>query len=340
MKRSRITFLLGAALLLAASCSKDIQQPEQKLSDVLIVNNGNWNSNDASISSYNLTTGEVAAEVFFAANGQKLGDLAQDIIVYEDKILIAVSNSKIIFVCDKELKVLAQITKDYSPRAFCIGEGKIYVSYYEGLLGEIDPSDWSVRTTEVGPNPEGVAYSDGKVYVANSGGYVPGYDKTVSVVDTKSFKQVEVIEVNTNPGKVAVYGQTLYVTSFGNYADIPAKLQAVSLADKSVADLPISGVNSMVSDGNGLLYVLSGEYDENWTLTGKVSTVDAATATVSGTFAEGIANAYSISYSKGHVFVGASDYRTDGTVHIYKEDGTLLSSVCSEGLNPIVCLIP
>ena len=88
MKRSRITFLLGAALLLAASCSKDIQQPEQKLSDVLIVNNGNWNSNDASISSYNLTTGEVAAEVFFAANGQKLGDLAQDIIVYEDKILI------------------------------------------------------------------------------------------------------------------------------------------------------------------------------------------------------------------------------------------------------------
>ena len=339
MKRSSIVLLLGAAVLLA-SCSKDNQQPEQKLSDVLIVNNGNWNSNDACISSYNLTTREVSSELFFAANGQRLGDLAQDIICYEDKILIAVSGSKIIFVCDSDLKIVAQIMKGYSPRAFCIGDGKIYVSYYEGYLGEIDPSDWSVRTTHVGPNPEGVAYSKGKVYVANSGGNVPGYDKTVSVVDTKSFKQIETIEVNTNPAKLAVYGETLYVTSFGNYKDIPAKLQAVSLSEKSVVDIPIDGVNSMASNGNGSLWVLSGEYDENWTLTGKVSLVDAATAKVTGTFAEGIANAYSISYSKGYIIVGASDYRTDGTVHIYKEDGTLLTSVCSEGLNPIVCIIP
>ena len=339
MKRSSIVLLLGAAVLFA-SCSKDNPQPEQKLSDVLIVNNGNWNSNDACISSCNLTTGEVSSELFFAANGQRLGDLAQDIICYEDKILIAVSGSKIIFVCDKDLKIVAQITKDYSPRAFCLGEGKIYVSYYEGYLGEIDPSDWSVRTTQVGPNPEGVAYSNGKVYVANSGGYVPGYDKTVSVVDTESFKQIETIEVNPNPAKLAVYGETLYVTSFGNYGDIPAKLQAVNLSDKSIVDIPIQGVNSMASDGNGNLWVLSGEYDENWKLTGKITLVDAASATVSGTFAEGIENAYSISYSKGYVFAGASDYRTDGKLHIYKEDGTLLSSVCSEGLNPIACIIP
>ena len=110
MKRSSIVLLLGAAVLFA-SCSKDNPQPEQKLSDVLIVNNGNWNANDACISSYNLTTGEVSSELFFAANGQRLGDLAQDIICYDDKILIAVSGSKIIFVCDRDLKIVAQITK-------------------------------------------------------------------------------------------------------------------------------------------------------------------------------------------------------------------------------------
>ena len=89
----------------------------------------------------------------------------------------------------------------------------------------------------------------------------------------------ETVTINTG----AVYSLT--VSELKNDHEYNFSLQAVSLADKSVADLPISGVNSMVSDGNGLLYVLSGEYDENWTLTGKVSTVDAATATVSGTFA-------------------------------------------------------
>ena len=276
--------------------------------------------------------------MFYAVNEQKLGDLGQDIIRCGDNLLIAVNGSKLIYVTDLDLKIVASITNDLSPRYFTAGGGKVYVTYYEGYLGEIDPKDWSVRTTDVGPNPEGLAYVDGKVYVANSGGYVPGYNNTVSVVDAASFKEETTFVVNVNPAKIVAADKYLYINSLGNYSDIQPKLQRVSLPGFEVSDIAISGVNGITAGNNGKVYVLSGEYNASWQLEGTLSVLDGKSGKVVTTIAEGIATAYSVSASAQYVFVGCSDYTTDGKVFIYKEDGTLVDTVGSEGLNPIACI--
>ncbi len=49
-----------------------------------------------------------------------------------------------------------------------------------------------VDSCAVGYQPEEMVVAGDKLYVANSGGYrVPNYDKTVSVIDLKTFKEIK-----------------------------------------------------------------------------------------------------------------------------------------------------
>lgn len=145
-------------------------------------------------------------------------------------------------------------------------DGKVYVTYYEGFVGEIDPAGYNVRITAVGPNPEGLAYARGKLFIANSGGYLPGYNNTVSVVDVSSFKEISTIEVNCNPSVVVANsaGNLVYVTSAGNYADIPAKLQVIDVAAAKVTDIDYLDVKSIAMGKDDIMLVVTGTQDASW----------------------------------------------------------------------------
>jgi YVTN family beta-propeller protein len=62
-----------------------------------------------------------------------------------------------------------------------------------------------VQRIAVGQNPEGLAVSNGKLYVANSGGLnFPDVDSTVSVIDLTTHTELLKITVGKNPGGVCV----------------------------------------------------------------------------------------------------------------------------------------
>ena len=346
MKRILLTILAAASILTACDRSNTEIPDVPSTGNVLVLNNGNWGGNDASITLYDIQTGTITANAFQKANGQNLGDLGQDILVAENELYIAVNGSQVVFVTDYDLKIKKTITAEadgnrLSPRYLAIGNGKIYVTYYEGYLAEIDPSkDYAVKTVKVGANPEGLAYIDGKIYVANSGGMnYPNYDNTVSVVSASDFTVSATIEVNTNPAKVLSAGGEIYVTSFGNYADVPAKIQKIAPSTGAVTDLPYENVSSAAVGADEKLYVLCGGYDEQWNpLPGKVF-VHGATPTAFVTDQTTFPNAYSISAtSDGYVFVGCSDYTTTGDVYMMTSEGTLHAKFDSQGLNPIAVM--
>ena len=58
-----------------------------------VLNEGNYGSNNSSLSLLNLTTGSIDNSVFSTANGRGLGDLAQDVVVYGTKAYVTVSGS-------------------------------------------------------------------------------------------------------------------------------------------------------------------------------------------------------------------------------------------------------
>ncbi len=346
-----------AAILLASSCEDPVKpadpvnpQPatEESLHGLLILNNGNWGSNDSDISLYCPDTKAVTPYVFQEANDMKLGDTGQDFLRLGDEIYIAMNGSRLVFVTDLMLRVKKTVVASgrdgsLSPRSLVAASGKVYVTYYEGFLGEIDPSkDYAVRTVEVGPSPEGVEYCNGKLYTADSGGArYPDYGHTVSVVDAETFSLEGSIEVSLNPQKIIAdrKGEILYVMSLGDYGATAAKIQAVSLSDRSVTDLDIANPCGMAALDGGKFLAVSGNYGENWTIEGEVCAFDMESRSSCGRFLESaIAGFHSISCSGGYTAVSSSDYVTNGDVWLLDGQGKVVDRFDSGGLNPLKCL--
>ena len=347
MKINRLFLILGLCATLYSCGDSSKEEIIPVSSGTYILNNGNWGSNDSSIGIYSPSDKRFTADAFMAVNGQALGDLGQDMIRLGEDVYISVNGSQTIFVTDTDLKIIHQINAEsvgtrLSPKYLGIGDNKVYVTFYEGYLGEI-ASDYSIRLCPVGPNPEGIAVAGNNIFVANSGGMAhPIYNNTVSVVSASEFIEISTIEVNVNPAKVEASsdGAYVFVSSFGNYADIPAKLQVISVADGAVSDLEYSSVSAIAKGPGDLLYVLCGGYDEYWNpLPGTVYMHDMKTNRPLGTFVtDGTAmpKAYSISATPdGYIYVGCSDYTNTGDIFVFTSDGKLHDRFDSQGLNPL-----
>lgn len=145
---------------------------------------------------------------------------------------------------------------------------KAYVSSYAGpvqidpnaevgFVAEIDTASLEVtRKVSVGYQPEEMVVYDGKLYVANSGGYrVPNYDRTVSVVDLKTLNETKKIDVGINLHRMAIDKRgDIYVSSRGDYRNVPPNLYVIDSkidAVKSCLDIPVGG---MWMSGDSLYY--------------------------------------------------------------------------------------
>ena len=128
------------------------------------------------------------------------------------------------------------------------------------------------KTVAVGYQPEEMAVIDGKLYVANSGGYIaPIYDHTVSVVDLQTFKEEQKIDVGVNLHRCRAdkYGQ-LWVTSRGNYINRKATmywLEPRGTTYEVIGSLPYA-VSDMCIVGDSLYY-----FGSEWSETEQRNTI-------------------------------------------------------------------
>lgn len=235
--------------------------PEASLKGFYLLNEGNMNMNRASLDFLDFTTGNFHRNTYEEANPgitKGLGDVGNDIGIYGSKLYVVVNNSNKIEVLDAQsTRSLGKINLN-NGRYLTFHNGKAYVSSYLGKVGdpnapngivvEIDTATLQItRQVEVGRQPEELAVVGEKLYVANSGGYSPpNYEKTVSVIDLLSFKEVKRIEVAENLHRLKAdrYGD-LYVSARGNYYDIPSRLYVIDTQTERVKkqfDIPASNL--------------------------------------------------------------------------------------------------
>ncbi len=231
-------FIAVLAVLTISSCTKDDNYealPEVR-SGFYILNEGGYNSNNASLSFYNLENGSVVNGFFAQKNGRGLGDTGNDIQIYGSKMYIVVNASNTVEVVDaKTVKSIKQLDFKNNgvgrqPRYIVFNKNKAFVSSYDGTVAVIDTTSLAIeKYITVGRNPEQMAISNNKIYVANSGGLdYPNYEKTVSVIDLTTLAVTKTIEVVMNPGSVtATSDGRIYVKSTGNYDDIKPSLTII-----------------------------------------------------------------------------------------------------------------
>ncbi len=198
---------------------------------------------------------------------KELGDVGNDIGIYGSKLWIVVNCSNKVEVCEaRSTRRLGQVNID-NCRYLAFDGGFAYVSSYAGPvqvaencpLGRVYKVDTltmqKVDSVVVGYQPEEMAIVDGKLYVANSGGYrVPLYDNRIMVIDLATFQVIKEIEVDVNLHRLLAdsHGQ-LWVSTRGNYFDVSPALYCLK-DDKVVARLEIP-ISSMTIVGDSLYYI-------------------------------------------------------------------------------------
>ncbi len=340
--------LVAALALISCDNNEEIVQTPEVSTGVLVLNQGKYNGNNATITSYDFTTQVVGADIFSAKNNRGLGDTGQDMIKYGSKIYIAVSSSSLIEIIDaktyasiKTIPMRSTSDLPSKPRSLTSLNGKVYISLFDGHVAQLDTTDLTIKKTiTVGSYPEQIIAANNKLYVANSGGMATVVDSTISVIDPTTFTESKRIKVGKNPTKIQAdkYGD-LYVICMGNYFDIPVSLKRVETSTDKVSEVTgFTPYNMTIDEDNLFLYAY--EYDATWTVVNKKYIIfDVKNETIKNeNFIASSAVAktpYSIDVDPitKNIFIGESDYTTAGKMYCFGQDGILKYSFTT-GINP------
>ncbi|WP_300729725.1 YncE family protein [uncultured Bacteroides sp.] len=247
----------------------------QTIKGFFLLNEGNMGSNKCTIDYFNYQEGYYLRNIYPESNPdvvKELGDVGNDIQIHDGKLYAVVNCSNLVEVMDVRTARHLGSVNIPNCRYITFNGDKAYVSSYAGPV-QIDPEarpgkivEFDTRTLQitrevtVGYQPEDLVITNGRLYVANSGGYrFPNYDRTVSVVDLNSFKVVNTIDVAINLHRMELdkYGR-IYVTSRGDYNGIGSDVYIIDSKTETVAGSLGVSANEMHLCGDSL-YIIGSE---------------------------------------------------------------------------------
>lgn len=350
-------FLIAFLILSINSCREDydyinygatnsgVQEPENSsIKGLYVLNEGNMGSNKASLDFFDYTTGVFTKNYYNAQNPtvvNSLGDVGNDVKVYRDKAYAVINLSNYVEVMDAQTaKHIGEIPVT-NCRYINFHKDYAYITSYGGAVG-VSQDGYVVkvdtRTLEivgkvfVGKQPDELEVVGDKLYVANSGGYSwPNYDNTVSVIDLNTFTEIKKITVAINLNKIKKDDTgKLWVTSRGNYSDVPPKIFVID----SETDQVIKELDAPVTDFSiveNRLYYYSYVYSSYGNTSGYGILNTDTFETISDNFiTDGTDSEIVIPYAiivnpeSGDVFVGdAKDYVSSGELFCYTKYGKL-----------------
>jgi DNA-binding beta-propeller fold protein YncE len=287
MKKICILFIV-----MLTSCRKDIEvfmnedtnletPADSTFAGFYLLNEGNMGSNKSTLDYFDFTASKYQRNIYAAINPtvpKELGDVGNDIAIYGNKLYAVINASNKIEVMDaRTAKRIGQIEIP-NCRYIKFDKGFAYITSYagpieinpnyaqKGYVAKVDTSSLEiVEKCIVGYQPDGLEITDGKIYVANSGGYMGAgttekYERTVSVIDLPTFMEEKRIDVAYNLDHIIADKRgDLWVTSRGDYKKLPSRLYFINKKQQQVTDtIPIAASNYYL-DGDSL-YIYSTEW--------------------------------------------------------------------------------
>ena len=177
-------------------------------SGVLVLNEGNYQFSNASLTFYDPVADTVANDLFSKIYNAPLGDVAESMALVDGKLYILVNNSNYIYKIDANTIMMDttqpfMLTDFYSPREmYFVAPNKAYVSDLIGKgLWIVNPQDMShCGFVETGKTTEKMVAVGNELYVSNwSYYYVDPHShdsyNTVQVIDMNNDVKVDEITV-------------------------------------------------------------------------------------------------------------------------------------------------
>ena len=363
MKTRSILMTTLCALMMGAgftSCGDDFEEfgiaPEEEAQHrfTYVLNEGAWEANNANISGFvlNTTTNELNSQgdLYLKENQMQMGDVANAMIEEDNNIYVVLNGSKYVAKLNPRCKEEARYSfpeGEGAPRCIDVEDDYAYVTQYGGQVSKLNIKDMTLKGTfNGGDNLEGIVEKNGKLYVANSykvdgsGNYV--YNKEALVIDAKTMTLEKTIEVVDNPTKMYEIDDQIYLISNGNYADVPGALQVID-TKTGTSRVILNDVTKITEGHNDLIYGVLSTYDANWQLTNSFFIYHPKMDEVSETsflkdapesFKKEAIYLLEVDEETGYIYVGTSDYVTNGTIYQFDQTGNLIRQFDSGGINP------
>ena len=367
MKKCALLVFSVAAMAIAVGCSKDettskdsglagvnvaVGEKKAAFSKLFVLNEGNFQKNNSTLDFFRFSDGNYVSDAFGSMNPavvQGLGDTGNDLVLHEGKLWVVMNASGAVHVLDAKNEILLKTIHIPDPRYIAFDKNYAYVSSYAGAVygGEetvgrvyrISLSTYSVDgTIEVGCQPEGIAVSGDKLYVANSGGYNPVHDDTISVIDLATFKVTGTIKVASNlhflkadsEGNlwVSTYGESTWTQDAdGNWNQSMSEPMGLYKWSGTLYVVKDVHVSCMTVCDDGYVYSIgnaaemSGGYDNTlYKIPIKGGTV--IPTSLSKTDAARVGNPYGILVNpkNGDIYIADADYTGPGKVWCFTKD--------------------
>ena len=342
MKRINLFILaLVAAVMFSCKPDKPVNPKALNLgSGVFVLNEGNFQFSNASLSFYDIEADTVGNNLFYKVNDAPLGDVAESMALVNGKLYVVVNNTNLIYKVDATTMVCDttepfKLGDFYSPRElFFVTPEKAYVSDIMGAgLWIINPKDMShCGFVETGKTTEKMVPVGNELYVSNwSNYYMPGMEKnTVQVVDMNNDVKVAEILVGKEPNTMAVdKNGHVWVLCEGATWEADGEQPTLWEIDPMLK----TAERRCVFDGTAMVLRANPAGDQLYLIfNNEVRRFDIGTLTLSESFRiaaqeEGLFYNMAVEPQSGDIYVtDAKNYMMNGTVYRYTNDGVLLSS--------------
>lgn len=304
-------------------------------SGLFILNEGNFQYGNATLSYYDPVTNMVQNEVFFRANGMRLGDVAQSMAVHDGKGWIIVNNSHVIFAIDLlTFKEKGRIENFTSPRYIhFINDEKAYVTQlWDNRIFIVNPKKYEITgyiqvpdmTMENGSTEQMVQY--GKYVFCNCW----SYQNRILKIDTETDRIVDQLTVGIQPTSLALdrYGKLWTVTD-GGYEGSPYGYEAPSLYRIDAASFTIEKQFKFKTGDAPSEIQINGARDRLYWINNDIWSMDVTANRVPvRPFIETRSTKYyglTVNPANDEVYVAdAIDYQQQGMIYRYSSQGKLL----------------
>ena len=367
MKRHHL-FLLALVGVLLFSCKPDTPVTPSGYtigSGVFVLNEGNFQFSNGSLSFYDPVADTVANNLFYRVNNAPLGDVAESIAMMDGKLYIVVNNSNLIYKVDANTMLCDttkpfKLTDFYSPREMLfVSPNKAYVTDLIGTnLWIVNPQDMThTGTIAMGNTTEKMLLVGNELYVSNwSYYYMDSYShesyNTVQVVDVNNDVKVADIVVGKEPNTmVADKNGHVWVLCEGRswedeFGENPTLWEIDPMLKTATQRYEFKGPFDFDDDIKGVATTLKANPtgDQFYMIyNNEVRRYDLATSSLSETFRitpgeGGLFYNVAVDPKTGDLYVtDAKNYMMNGMVFRYSSDGLLLASF-EAGLIPSAML--
>lgn len=322
---------LGLIFILFACNDSGNEKPLGKYdTGVLIMNEGNFGTNDGEVYHYDPATGSLTQDIFELENNRPFAGLLEDMVLEQDRLYLVANTGKVEIVNPGDLKSIGAVSDELDqPRSLATASGKLFISDYgpydasyatpDSYIAVVSGLDGGTvkRKIEVSNKPEDL-FANGKfVWVAGS------EEGKIEIIDAEAETLSKTIDVSGSPVQFFEQGGEVWLYSVDSDKIYFLSLNLSSQSVKETKSFDVANATGRIAIGEDskLYLVTSSGWPDYQDAVAVVSmsdnSVDTDWATGSGFYGIGYDQSRQEVYlTNSHSFQGR------GSVAVFEKDGT------------------